>query len=93
MQKKFGIIIFLLGFIIACENDIESPSVDNYEVPHFSTLIYHLYLLAGHDYTFTLSNCINTGHSYFVNNGDSGDGQGHIGHTIPCSVEFEYIGD
>ncbi len=77
----------------ACENDIEVPAIESYEVPHFSTLIYHLYLLAGNNYTFTLSNCINTGHAYFVNNGDSGDGQGHIGHTIPCSVEFEYIGD
>ena len=34
-----------------------------------------------------------TGENYFVNNGDTGSGQGHVGHTIPCSVEFAFIGD
>lgn len=75
------------------ENDNESPAIESYNVGHYATLVYNLYLLSGSTYTFTLSNCIITGHQYFVNNGDSGDGQGHIGHYIPCSVEFTYVGD
>ncbi len=77
----------------SAENDNESPAIESYNVGHYATLVYKLYLLSGHTYTFTLSNCIITGHQYFVNNGDSGDGQGHIGHYIPCSVEFTYVGD
>ena len=73
-------------------NSIESPALEDNTVPHFSTLVYYKYLLANHNYTFTLSNSINTGHDYFVNNGDSGTGQGHIGHDQPCSVEFTFIG-
>ncbi|NND62104.1 MAG: hypothetical protein HKN48_02800 [Flavobacteriaceae bacterium] len=75
------------------ENDIESPAVESYIVPHHGTLLYHLYLLAGNTYTFNVSNCMYTGHAYFIGNGDTGDGRGHIGHYVPCSVEFEYIGD
>ena len=77
----------------SAENDNESPAVESFNVGHYATLVYNLYLLSGSTYTFTLSNCIITGHQYFVNNGDSGDGQGHIGHYIPCSVEFTYVGD
>lgn len=75
------------------ENDIESPAIESYNVAHYGTLIYYYYLRAGNTYTFNLSNCIYTGHDYFINNGDSGDGSGHIGHYIPCSVEFEFIGE
>ncbi|MCH9659438.1 MAG: hypothetical protein K0U54_00860 [Bacteroidetes bacterium] len=74
-------------------NTIESPNIQNQEVEHFGVLVYYLYLMENSTYTFTLSNCINTGHAYFLNNGDSGAGQGHIGHDIPCSVEFTYLGD
>ncbi|MCB0456117.1 MAG: hypothetical protein R2776_00330 [Flavobacteriaceae bacterium] len=77
----------------SAENDNESPAVESYNVGHYATLVYRLYLLSGSTYTFTLSNCITTGHNYFINNGDSGDGQGHIGHYIPCSIEFTYVGD
>ncbi len=73
-------------------NSIESPALEDNTVPHFATVVYYRYLLAGHNYTFTLSNNINTGNDYFVNNGDSGTGQGHIGHDQPCSVEFTYLG-
>ena len=75
------------------ENDNESPAIESYNVGHYATLVYNLYNIDETTYTFTLSNCIITGHQYFVNNGDSGDGQGHIGHYIPCSVEFTYVGD
>ncbi|MEZ4874670.1 MAG: hypothetical protein R2793_04300 [Flavobacteriaceae bacterium] len=75
------------------ENDIESPALESYNVAHYASLVFYEYLIAGQNYTFNLSNCITTGHDYFINNGDSGDGQGHIGHYIPCSIEFEYIGD
>lgn len=74
-------------------NQIESPSIESFTVPHFESVVHYVYLLADEDYTFNLSNCINTGHAYFENNGDTGDGQGHIGHDIPCTVEFTYIGD
>lgn len=75
------------------ENDNESPAIESFNVGHYATLVYNLYLLAGSTYTFSLSNCMVTGHDYFINNGDSGDGQGHIGHYIPCAVEFTYVGD
>lgn len=74
-------------------NKNEAPPLSDVENIHASSLVYHLYLLAGNNYTINLSNCTYTGHAYFVNNGDSGTGQGHIGHEIPCSVEFQFIGD
>ncbi|RMA57666.1 hypothetical protein BXY75_2470 [Ulvibacter antarcticus] len=75
----------------ASDNTIESPTLVDDKTAHFASLLYYQYLLANNTYTFNLSNCINTGHAYFVNNGDSGNGQGHIGHSIPCSVEFEFV--
>jgi hypothetical protein len=74
-------------------NQIESPTIESYLVPHFESVVHYVYLLADENYTFNLSNCIITGHNYFLNNGDTGDGQGHIGHDIPCTVEFTYIGN
>ncbi|GAB5401357.1 MAG: hypothetical protein Aureis2KO_29420 [Aureisphaera sp.] len=74
-------------------SDVGSPAVVSQGFVHYATSVYYLYLRGGHDYDFNLSNCINTGHSYFVNNGDSGTGQGYIGLEIPCSVEFTFIGD
>lgn len=75
------------------ESDIENPNLSFNNNTHFATLKYYLYLTGGSTYTFTLSNKIFTGENYFVNNGDTGSGQGHVGHTIPCSVEFAFIGD
>lgn len=72
-------------------SDIESPALDDNTVPHYGSLVFYEYLSAGQVYTFTLDNSINTGHSYFVNNGDSGTGQGHVGHDVPCSVEFTFL--
>lgn len=74
-------------------NRVESPTIQNNSVAHSVSVVHNKYLLAGSTYTFNLSNCINTGHDYFLNNGDSGEGRGHIGHDIPCSVEFTFIGD
>jgi len=66
--------------------------IDDDEVAHYVTVIYYKYLKYGLPYTFTLSNCINMGDEYFLNNGDTGDGSGHIGREIPCSVEFTFVG-
>lgn len=75
----------------ATHNSIETPALEDNTVPHYASLVYYEVLTAGEDYTFTLSNCIYTGHAYFANNGDSGTGQGHIGHDIPCTVEFTFL--
>ncbi len=75
------------------ENDIESPAIESSEIGHFATLEYYLYLLEGYTYDFNLSHMLYTGHSYFAGNGDTGDGQGHVGHDIPCSIEFQFIGE
>ncbi|MBL4662617.1 MAG: hypothetical protein JKY22_03455 [Flavobacteriaceae bacterium] len=72
-------------------NSIESPDLEDNTVPHYASLVYYEYLSANTPYTFTVSNCIITGNNYFVNNGDSGAGRGHIGHTIPCTVEFTFL--
>ncbi len=74
-------------------SDQVSPAVVSQAFVHYGSSVYYLYLRGGHNYTFNLSNCINTGHSYFVNNGDSGTGQGYIGLEMPCTVEFSFIGD
>ena len=74
-------------------NSIESPAIENNIVEHNETLVLYKYLLANNAYTFNLSNCIHTGNDYFIGNGDTGDGQGHIGHDNPCLVEFTFIGD
>jgi hypothetical protein len=74
-------------------NRVETPTIQNNNVGHYVSVTHYKYLLSGSTYTFNLSNCINTGHAYFLNNGDSGEGRGHIGHDIPCTVEFTFIGD
>ena len=71
----------------------EIPAIESYAVPHFQAVVHYVYVLADETYIFNLSNCIITGHDYFVNNGDTGEGQDHIGHDIPCTIEFTYIGD
>lgn len=72
-------------------NDSESPALEDSTIPHTASLVYYEYLTAGENYVFNLSNCINTGDAYFINGGDTGTGQGHVGHNIPCSVEFTFL--
>lgn len=74
-------------------NSIESPALEDNIVPHYGSLVYYKYLIANTAYTFNLSVCITTGHDYFLNNGDTGDGRGHVGHDVPCSVEFTFLED
>lgn len=63
------------------------------DIIHYVSGVYYLYLQAENDYDFNMSNCIYTGHSYFVENGDTGTGRGYIGKEIPCSVEFAFLND
>ena len=77
--------------VYSTHNSIESPALEDNENIHYASLVLYVDLTGGTDYTFNLSNCMYTGDDYLVNNGDSGDGRGHIGHTIPCSVEFTFV--
>ncbi len=76
---------------------IESPNLNHDKVPHYGTSVFYKHLSAGEDYTFTLTNNINTGEEYFVDDGDESSpgvdsvGQGHIGHNVPCTVEFTFL--
>lgn len=70
-------------------NELENPDIKDTKDMHYSTVTYHKYLTAGTPYNFTLSLSIITGEG-FLNNGDSGEGMGHVGHDIPCSVEFTF---
>jgi hypothetical protein len=72
-------------------NSNTAPAQQDNTKLHNSALVYHLYLVGGTPYTFNFSICIMTGHSYFLNNGDSGNGQGHVGHDRPCTVEFTFL--
>jgi hypothetical protein len=74
------------------ENDRNGTSIESYNVPHHGTLVYYLYLIGGEPYTYSLRHKTVTGQGYFQNNGTSGDGMGHLGHDLPCSVEFQFIG-
>ena len=59
-----------------------------------SYIVFIKRLRAGQPYNFNLRmESYNTSSSSgFVNNGTSGNGLHHIGHDIPCSVEFTYLG-
>jgi len=75
---------------------IESPNLNHDKIPHYATSVFYKYLSAGQAYTFTLTNNINTGDQYFVDNGDMSGGsisvgQGHIGHNVPCTIEFTFL--
>ncbi|PKA83384.1 hypothetical protein ATE92_1536 [Ulvibacter sp. MAR_2010_11] len=74
-------------------NSNDSPALQDNTYLHNASLVYYLYLVGGTAYNFNLSICITTGHSYFLNNGDTGEGRGHVGHDRPCSVEFTYLRD
>ena len=58
------------------------------------SFIEYVSLVAGTDYTFTLS-FDQANSPGFVNNGNSGSGLGYMGipDHVPCSVEFTYIGE
>ena len=59
-----------------------------------SSIVYYKNFRAGQNYTFNLAvSILELSSNEFVNGGDSGTGLGHVGHEIPCSVEFTYIGD
>ncbi|MBL4662615.1 MAG: hypothetical protein JKY22_03445 [Flavobacteriaceae bacterium] len=57
----------------------------------YSILLY-VDLVASSSVSFTLSFDQETLPD-FENNGNSGNGRGHIGFDIPCTVEFVYVGD
>lgn len=75
----------------ATHNEIESPALEDNNNIHYASSVFYVTLIGGDTYTFNLSNCTYTGHAYFLNNGDTGDGRGHIGHEFPCTVEFMFI--
>jgi hypothetical protein len=59
-----------------------------------SSIMYYKNFRAGQNYTFNLAvSFLELSSNEFVNGGDSGTGLGHVGHEIPCSVEFTYIGN
>lgn len=77
----------------SAESDNEATAIESYNVPHFATLVYYKPLIAGTPYTFNLRHKAVTGAAVFQNGGASGEGMGHIGHDVPCSVEFEFLGN
>ncbi|MDC3341024.1 PhoP regulatory network YrbL family protein [Flavobacteriaceae bacterium] len=77
----------------SAESDNEATAIESYNVPHFATLVYYKPLLAGTPYTFNLRHKAVTGAAVFQNRGASGEGMGHVGHDVPCSVEFEFLGN
>jgi len=77
----------------SAESDNEATAIESYNVPHFATLVYYKPLMAGATYTFNLRHKAVTGAAVFQNGGASGEGMGHIGHDVPCSVEFEFLGN
>jgi hypothetical protein len=76
---------------------IETPNLNHDKIPHYATTVFYKYLSAGQPYTFTLTNNINTGEDYFVDGGDESSpgvtsvGQGHIGHNVPCTIDFTFL--
>ncbi|MFK5983201.1 MAG: hypothetical protein QM499_09825 [Flavobacteriaceae bacterium] len=72
-------------------NSIETPSLEDNTIKHNTSSVFYVNLTASENYTLNLSICIITGDEYFINNGDSGSGQGHVGHDIPCTIEFTFL--
>lgn len=77
----------------SAESDNEATAIESYNVPHYATLVYYKPLIAGVPYTFNLRHKAVTGAAVFQNAGASGEGMGHVGHDVPCSVEFEFLGN
>ena len=77
----------------SAESDNEATAIESYNIPHYATLVYYKSLIAGVPYTFNLRHKAVTGAAVFQNAGASGEGMGHVGHDVPCSVEFEFLGN
>lgn len=77
----------------SAESDNEATAIESYNIPHYATLVYYKPLIAGVPYTFNLRHKAVTGAAVFQNAGASGEGMGHVGHDVPCSVEFEFLGN
>jgi hypothetical protein len=59
---------------------------------HDSALTQYVQLTAGTTYNFKLEIDIFVA-THYENGGDSGDGRGHVGINVPCSVEFTYVNE
>lgn len=59
---------------------------------HDSALTQYVTLTAGTTYNFKLEIDIFVA-THYENGGDSGDGRGHVGINVPCSVEFTYVNE
>jgi hypothetical protein len=57
---------------------------------HDSNFIQYVNLTAGQTYNFRLEIDVFVA-THYVDNGNSGTGRGHVGITIPCSVEFTFV--
>lgn len=57
---------------------------------HDSSIIQYVNLTAGQTYNFQLEIDIIVATQY-ENDGDSGDGRGHVGISVPCAIEFTYV--
>lgn len=71
------------------------PATSYSNIMHNAAIVYYQNLIQDTNYTFSLSIAIleNASSSNFVDNGDLNEGRGHIGHDIPCTVEFIYLGE
>jgi len=75
-------------------NERQNPDNSYSNSMMYSSIIYYRNFRADQNYTFNLAiSMIELSSNEFVNGGDSGTGLGHVGHDIPCSVEFTYIGE
>jgi hypothetical protein len=75
-------------------NERQNPDNSYSNAMMYSSVVYHKNLRANEDYIFNLAiSILELSSNEFVNNGDSGTGLGHVGHDIPCSVEFIYLGE
>lgn len=59
---------------------------------HDSALTQYVNLTAGVTYNFKLEIDIFVA-THYENGGNSGDGRGHVGINVPCSVEFTYVNE
>lgn len=75
-------------------NKFGSPTTLDNNIMHYSSVVFYRTLTQGEIYNLNLSIAIEAANDNdFVLDGDSGNGLGHIGHDIPCTVEFTYLGD
>lgn len=77
----------------SAESDNKATSIESYNIPHYATLVYYKALIAGVPCTLNLRHKAVTGAAVFQNAGASGEGMGHVGHDVPFSVEFEFLGN